>query len=116
PQSTNGPTLPQAEAMHELFQGSLVSAVMAARPEGMGLIQRPISEDDFVDGAGGNEDETRHTRGSRRLEQAQRTHQVGLEEGVEGVLAAGANAAAPLPLQGRMDDRVLALDQLDRRP
>src|ERR1700757_2910655 len=57
PQRADRVALAPAVAMHKLLDGRFVSAIMAGRRRGMGLVERAVGENPFVDRARRNEHE-----------------------------------------------------------
>jgi hypothetical protein len=100
--------------VNKRLQGRLVGAVMAMRPERVRFIQRPIAEDHVVHGARRDEDKARHTCLERCLKELQRTGQIDPEERIGIAMTAGASIARATPLDGAVDDRVYAADELPR--
>src|SRR5262249_62087663 len=68
--------------------------------------------DHFVDRARREEDEARYAGVEGRLEQLQGPREVDAEEDVGRAVTAGAAVARAFPLDGRVDDRVGAPNQL----
>src|SRR5206468_2440030 len=89
----DGKALAEPVTVHERLDGRLVGTVVALGPERMGLVERAIREDPVVHGTRGDEDESADLRRSRRLDEAESSCDIGLNE-VDQVSLGAAESSA----------------------
>lgn len=97
-------TLSQPVAVHEFLDRALVGTVVGGRPEGVGLVQFSIGENQFMYGAGRYEDKAPGAAAARRLDESDRAEHVPLDEGREVALVA--SEAQTRAVKGSVDDGV----------
>src|SRR6516165_7602500 len=79
---------------------------MAGRPQWMGLIERAVVEDHFVNGAGRDKDAARHAGVERILKQPQRAREVDAEEDIRGAVTATPSVARTFPLHRGVNEDI----------
>ncbi len=109
PQGTNLVALAPAVAVNKLLDRRFVCAVVAGGRGGVRLVERPVGEDAFVDGACGNENEASDARRSCRFDEFDRADDVFGDE-IEDVPFAASEAAAGM-VQSRMNHGLATFDQ-----